>query len=65
MDTFFSTKKATKSTRGNTCCQLFVIDNSFVRVEPLRKRSDLIYLLKSLAREIGVPEALIVDGAPE
>ena len=32
MDTFFSTKKAGKSSRGNTCCQLFVTDKGFVFV---------------------------------
>ena len=26
MDTFFATSKGGKSTRGNTCCQLFVMD---------------------------------------
>jgi hypothetical protein len=30
MDTFFSTKKAGKSTRGHTCCQLFVTDKGFM-----------------------------------
>ena len=63
--TFFATKKSTKSTRGNTCCQIFVTDKSLVHVEPLRKRSDLIRALKSFAKEIGVPEATIVDGALE
>lgn len=29
MDTFFATKKAGKSSRGNTCCQLFVTDRGF------------------------------------
>ena len=37
----------------------------FVHVEPLRKKSDLVYALKSFEKEIGVPEALILDVAPE
>ena len=36
MDTFFSTKKAGKSSRGNTCCQLFVTDKGFVFVAPMK-----------------------------
>ena len=65
MDAFFVTKKATKSTRGNTCCQLFVIDESFVHVEPLWKRNDLMHALSIFTKDIGVPEVLIVDGKPE
>ena len=65
MDAFFATKKATKSTRGNTCCQLFVTDKSFVHIEPLRKRSNLTYALNSFEKDVRVPEALIVDCAPE
>jgi hypothetical protein len=34
MDTFFATKKAGKSSRGNACCQLFVTDKEFVYVVP-------------------------------
>jgi hypothetical protein len=35
MDTFFATKKAGKSSRQNTCCQLFVTDKGFVYVVPI------------------------------
>ena len=62
VDTLFATRKPTKLTRGSTCCQLFVTDKSFVHVEPLRKRRDLIYAVNSFAKEFGVPEAIIVDG---
>ena len=36
MDTFFATKKAVKSSRGNTCCQLFVTDKGFVYFVPMK-----------------------------
>ena len=65
MDAFFATKKTTKSTREKTCCQISVIDKSFVHVELWREKSDLIHTLKILAKEIGFLEAIIVDSAPE
>ena len=43
----------------------FVSDKSFIHAEPLRKRSDLICALNSFAKEVGVPETIIADGAPE
>ena len=39
MDTFFATSKAGKSSRGNTCCQLFVTDKGFVYVVPMKTKS--------------------------
>jgi hypothetical protein len=41
MDTFFATKKAGKSTRNNTCCQLFVTDKGFVYVVPLKSKANV------------------------
>ena len=38
---------------------------SFVRAEQLSKISDLTCALKSFAKKVGVPEAIIVDGTPE
>ena len=32
MDTFFATKKGGQSSRGHTCCQLFVTDKGFIYV---------------------------------
>jgi hypothetical protein len=34
MDTFFATNHGGKSSRGHTCCQLFVTDTGFVYVVP-------------------------------
>ena len=36
MDTFFATKKSKKSSRGHTCCQLFVTNRGFVYVVGIR-----------------------------
>ena len=65
MGSFFATKKSTKSTIGKAYCQLFVADKSFLHVEQLSKRSDLTHALNSFAKKVGVPEEIIVDGAPE
>jgi hypothetical protein len=50
MDTFFSTKKAGKSSRGDTCCQLFVTDKSFVYVVPMKTKSEVIQTVKQFAK---------------
>ena len=63
MDTFFATKKAKKSTRGNTCCQLFVTDKGFVYVVPLRAERDVLSAIKQFAKEICAPDAIIADAA--
>jgi len=63
MDTFFATSLAGKSSRMHTCCQLFVTDKGFVYVVPMRKESDVLLAVKQFAKEIGAPEALIVDAA--
>ena len=36
MDTFFATRKGGTSSRGNTCCQLFVMDKGFIYVVPMK-----------------------------
>lgn len=65
MDTFFATKKAKKSSRGNTCCQLFVTDKGFVYVVPMKSKSEVIHAVKQFAKEIGAPDAIISDAARE
>ena len=65
LDTFFATRMSTNSTIGNTCCQIFVKDKSFLHEETLKKRSYLIYALKSFAKEVGILEATIAYGTPE
>ena len=63
MDTFYATKKAGKSTRGNTCCQLFVTDKGFVYVVPMKKESEILHAIKQFAKAIGAPETIIADAA--
>ena len=61
MDTFFATRKKGKSSRGNTCCQLFVTDKGFVYVVPMRRKSDVPHAIRQFAKEIGAPDAIVCD----
>jgi hypothetical protein len=63
MDTFYATKKAGKSSRGNACCQLFVTDKGFVYVVLMKKESEVLQAVKQFAKKIGAPKALICDAA--
>ncbi len=65
MDTFFASKKKGKSTRGNTCCQLFVTDKGFIYVVPMRRKSDMPVALKQFAKEVGAPDSIIADMSGE
>jgi hypothetical protein len=65
MDTFFATKKANKSSRGNSCMQLFVSDKSFVFVVPMKSKADVPAALKLFAKEVGAPDAIICDASGE
>jgi hypothetical protein len=57
MDTFFATVKAGKSSRGHTCCQLFVTDKGFVYVVPMKSKGEVLQAVKQFAKEIGAPDA--------
>ena len=66
MDTFLATsKKGFKSSRGNTCAQLFVTDFNYVRIEPMKARADCYKAVKSFFKHVGVPKAIVADGAME
>jgi hypothetical protein len=65
MDTFFATIKGGKSSRGNTCCQLFVTDKGFLYVVPMKSKKDTLLAVKQFAKEIGAPEAIISDPSGE
>ena len=65
MDTFFSTKKAGKSSRGHMCCQLFVTDKGFVYIVPMKSKAEVLQAVKQFAKEIGAPDAIICDAAGE
>ena len=64
-DTFFAKKKTFTSTRGNTCCQVFVTENNYVTVKPMTSRSGFPKALKSFFKDEGVPPAIVADGAKE
>ena len=65
MDTFFATKKGGKSSRGHTCCQLFVTDKGFVYVIPMRRKGEVLQAMKQFAKEIGAPDAFVADMSGE
>jgi hypothetical protein len=65
MDTFFATMKGGKSTCGHSCCQLFVTDNGFVYVVPMRSKCEVIQAMKQFAMEVGAPDAIVADIAGE
>jgi hypothetical protein len=55
--------KATKSLRGNTCCQVFVPDKDFLASYPMRQESEYPLSLKEFAKDVGAPEVLFCDGS--
>ena len=65
MDTFFATKKGGKSSRGHTCCQLFVTDKGFVYVVPMKRKGEVLLAMKQFAKEIGAPDAFVADMSGE
>ena len=65
MDTFFATTKGGQSSRGHTCCQLFVTDKGFLYVVPMKSKKEALQAIKQFVKEIGAPEAIISDGAGE
>ena len=65
MDTFFATKKGGTSSRGNTCCQLFITDKGFIYVVPMKRKSEVLLAIKQFAKEVGAPDAIVSDMARE
>ena len=53
-----------KSLKGNACAQVFVTEN-FVRVHPMATKADAGRALQVLAKDVGVPNHIVVDGAKE
>ena len=53
MDTFFATKNGGVSSRGHTCCQLFVTDKGYVYVVPMESCSEVLQAVKQFASEVG------------
>ena len=65
MDTFMETQKGGKSSRGNTCCQLFVSDKGYLFAVPMRSRKEVFSAVKRFAKEVSAPDALICDPIAE
>ena len=65
MDTFFATKKGGTTSRGNTCCQLFVMDKGFIYVVPMKRKSEVLSAIKQFAKEVGAPDAIVSDMAKD
>ena len=62
-DTMYVTAKA-KSTRGNTCAQLFVSSKAFLIGYPMRDTKSYLNSLKTFAKEVGAPRTLVCDAHP-
>ena len=64
-DTFFAPKKAGTSIQGNICMHIFVADKVYVIVVAMKRNGDAHKAYKQFFKRIGVPDALITDGAHE
>ena len=65
MDTLFSNKKAEKSSRGHICCQLFVTDEGFFYVVPMKSKAKVLQAVNHFSKQIGAHDAIIMDAAGE
>ena len=65
MDTFFATKKGGQSSRGHTCCQLFVTDKGFIYVVPMKRKSEVLLAIKQFDKEVGAPDSFVADMSGE
>ena len=60
-DTMFA-QPGVKSTRGNSCCQVFVSDKGFVALYPMKSQTEFQDALHWFYKQVGVPTTLVVDG---
>ena len=58
-DTYFS---SIKSTRGNTCAQIWTNDIEWIRIDPMSTKT---YSGKNLFKNYGVPSKIVMDGDRE
>ena len=65
MDTLFAIKKGGQSSRGHTCCQLFVTDKGFTYVLPMKIKSEVLLVIKQFAKEVGAPDSFVADMSGE
>ncbi len=60
LDTVFS---HIRSVRGYTCAQIFTDGHGFVRIYPMRSKSDAHHALMRFIHEVGIPKNLLTDRA--
>ena len=60
-DTFF----AQQSRAGNTCAQLFISKERFIYCVPMKSKGDAPQALKLFIDDVGIPETIVSDNAPE
>jgi len=67
MDTFFTAKRLGPSTRGFTCCQIFVTEFGHVFGVSLQSKAGerIKFALKKYFKDVGVPPMIICDAARE
>lgn len=65
INTFFATRKAGKSTKGNTCCHLFVTNKGFIHIVPMKSKAKVLQAVKQFVKEIGVPKVIICNMSGE
>ena len=59
----YASKQAGKSFRGYTCVQVYVSIFGWVRADLMKSENEVHNSLKSLFRDVGVPNPLIADSA--
>ena len=64
-DTMFASRRLEPSVRGNTCMQIFVIDKVYLKVIPMKLKSQVPKAYKLFFKHVGVPEAIVCDGSKE
>lgn len=63
-DTMFAGQKI-RSTRGNTCLQLFVTDKGFLFIIPMKTKGAVLQSLKAFTKAVGAPDAIVIDPSGE
>jgi hypothetical protein len=64
IQTHFFVTGATKSSCGNICAQLFVLDKGYVAINPMQHQRDYLLALKQFAKDVGAPDVLVCDPHP-
>ena len=59
-DTYFS---SIKSTRGNTCAQIWTNDIEWIRIDPMSTKIHAHHSAKKMFKNYGVSSKIVVNGA--